>query len=423
MKKIFIHKVVIIILIAAFASCTTPYNYKTNAFENAIVIEATITNQLKKQEIKLSRTYKFEEEGPVFESGATISVLDDLGTVYGFDEENGSYFSAAAFKAVPGRTYQLHIKTKDGKSYSSTMEKLTTETNLEDIYSNVTTKEGALGVEIKAKSYDATNSSKYYRYEYEESYKVIAPKWTPYEAVAVPKNTGNAPGDLVIQLRTKEARVCYSTKKSDNIILTSTNDLSEDRVDFQVRFIPTTDYIIANRYTILVKQFVQNLSAYTFYQTLNKISGSGSILSQNQPGFLSGNIKSDTDGAEKVIGFFDVSSYSEKRIFFNFSEIFPKEKLPNYPYNCPLALTTPTLEREHIIPYCFDTNTSPPCGGAGLYANIGQGNTVYFSGYNFLGAIPFPPTIPTPFLLETYDVQCGDCTSFSSNIKPLFWID
>ncbi|MCP2026825.1 hypothetical protein L1276_001969 [Flavobacterium sp. HSC-32F16] len=419
LKEITTYKLVLLVLFAAVSSCTTPYPYKTNSFENAIVIEATITNELKKQEIKLSRTYKFEDEGPVFESGAVVTVTDDLGAIYGFDEENGSYFSAAEFKALPGRTYQLHIKTKDGKSYSSSVEKLTTETSLEDIAANVTTKENVLGVEIRAKSYDPANSSKYYRYEYAETYKVIAPKWTPYEAIAIPKSSGPAPGDLFIQNRTKEARICYSTKKSDAIILTSTNDLSEDRVDFQVRFIPSTDYIIANRYSILVKQFVQNLSAYTFYQTLSKISGSESLLSQNQPGFLAGNIKSDTDSSEKVIGFFDVSAYSEKRIFFNFPDLFPTEKTPAYPYDCPMALTTSTQIKEHKLLYCFSDNAIPACFGNTVYARISQGISVYYGGYNFLGTIPNDGTIT----VEIYNTECGDCTSFSSNIRPLFWVD
>ena len=419
MKKLVLPIFIVTLFFTAITSCTTPYNYKTTEFENAIVVEATITNELKKQEIKLSRTYRFEDEGPIFESGATVTVTDDSGTVYGFDEEAGIYLSAAAFKAAPGRTYQLHIKTKDGKSYSSSIEKLTTETNLDEIVSNVTTKEGVAGVEIRAKSYDPTKSSKYYRYEYDETYKVIAPKWTSFEAIAVPKNSGPTPGDLIIQRRTKEARICYSTKKSNDIILTNTNNLADDRVDFQVRFIPSTDYVIANRYSILVKQFVQNLSAHSFYQTLKEISGSGSLLSQNQPGFLAGNIKSDTDAGEKVIGFFDVSAYSEKRIFFNFSDVFPNEKTPDYPYNCPAALLTPAQIQDHMLLYCFYDRHDPTCYGTTILNKIGQKLSVYYNGYNFLGTVPFDASVT----LEMYDVQCGDCTSFSSNLRPLFWID
>ena len=57
-----------ILLIITFAitsiSCTEPYAIQTNTFEDALVIEATITNEFKKQEIKISRTFTFEENTP-----------------------------------------------------------------------------------------------------------------------------------------------------------------------------------------------------------------------------------------------------------------------------------------------------------------------------------------------------------------------
>jgi hypothetical protein len=397
-------------------SCTTPYNYTTNDFESVIVIEATITNQLKKQEIKLSKTYKFEEVGPVFETGAKISISDDSGNIYGFDEKIDSYVSAAEFKALPERTYQLHIKTKDGKSYSSSIEKLTTETNIEDVVPTVTTKDGIVGVDIRAKSFDPANTSKYYRYEYDETYQVIAPRWVYQEAIAeLFPSPAPKPGQITLKQRTTEARTCYSTKQSDNIILTSTSKLSEDRVDFGVRFIASTDYTIANRYSINVKQYVQNLSAFTFYQTLKDLSGNESLLSQNQPGFFAGNIKSDDDANEKVIGFFDVSAYSEKRVFFNFSDFFPSEPYPKYPYNCPEI--TALNEKEFSLNYCFAPGTS--CRGETLLGILASRSGVYYGGYPKLGIVPDDGSIS----LQTYPIACGDCTSFSSNIKPLFWID
>ena len=419
MKKYFLYRCILIALLAGITSCTTPYNYTTNEFEEVIVIEATITNQLKKQEIKLSKTYKFEENGPVFETGAIITVSDGSGNIYGFDEVNKSYLSSAEFKALPGKTYQLHIKTKDGKSYSSTLEKLTTETNIEDVVPTVTTKDGVQGVEIRVKSFDPTNTSKYYRYEYDETYKVIAPKWVDQEAIAVQFKSPPSlvPGQITIQQRTTEARVCYGNKKSDNIIQTSTSNLSEDRVDFPIRFIASTDYVIANRYSMIVKQYIQNLSAYTFYQTLKDLSGDESLLSQNQPGFFSGNIKSDTDANEKVIGFFDVSAYSEKRIFFNFSDIFPTEHAPEYPYDCP-TLTDVNI-KEYTHNYCFAPASNSPCRGVSLISSFMSRSIVYYSGYTPSGVVPDDGSVS----LQVYPIQCGDCTSFSSNIKPIFWID
>ena len=403
-------------LLVTITSCTTPYAYQTNSFENAIVIEATITNELKKQEIKLSRTYRFEEDGPKFETEANVYLIDDLGNRYNFEEVDSKYFSITEFKALPERKYQLHISTKEGGSYSSTIEKLTTVTELNELKPTVINKEGILGVEIRVHSFDPTNTSKYYRYEYDEVYKIIAPKWVNTEAVAKYFPAGSfLLGQLTLQPRTTEARVCYSTKKSNTIILTNTNNLSEDRVDFPIRFIASSDYIIMNRYSIFVKQYVQNLAAYTFYQTLKEVSGSESLLSQNQPGFIVGNIKSDNNPNEKVIGFFDVSSISEKRIFFNFTDIFPTEQPPKYPYNCPNI--TDANKYEYAFKYCF--SVPGPCKGQTILGNISQRASVYYGGYAQFGIVPYDGTAE----IQMYPIQCGDCTSFSSNIKPLFWKD
>ena len=417
MKKITLYSFILITLLAFATSCTTSYDYTSQDFENVIVIEATLTNQLKKQEVKLSRTYKLENKIPEFETGATVTISDNIGNTYGFDEVNKIYISANEFKAFPERTYQLNITTKDGKSYSSSNEKLPTENNLEAIVPTVATHEGKLGVEIRAKSFDPTNTSKFYRYEYDESYKVIAPRWISVEAIAekFAPQFADPPGQITIKQRTTEAKTCYSNKESNDIIQTSTSNLSEDRVDFSVRFIPSTDYIIANRYSILVKQYIQNLESFTFYQTLKEMGGNGSLLSQNQPGFFTGNIKSDDNPNEKVIGFFDVSAYSEKRIFFNFSDVFPDKPLPEYPYECPYLTEENT--KFYTKQYCFPDGEF--CKGNTLLNSLFTGSIVYYEGYPKTGLVPSDGSVS----LTTYPIQCGDCTSFSSNIKPLFWID
>jgi hypothetical protein len=404
------------ILLLAVTSCTEPYALQTNSYEEAIVIEATITNELKKQEIKVSRTFRFEDNGPTAESGATVYLTDDLGNQYDFEEKEDKYISKIAFQPVSDREYRLRVITNEGDSYTSRSEKLTAVNEIASLTANVTTKENGKGVEIIVNSFDPKGASKYYRYEYDETYKIIAPYWVNVEAI--PRIFTNHPtdyGELTIQPRTTEARTCYSSKKSNSIILTNTNNLSEDRVRFPVRFIKSTDYIIMNRYSILVKQYVQNLAAYTYYQTLKNLSGSESLLSQNQPGFFSGNINSDDNPNKKVIGYFEVASYSEKRIFFNFTDVFPNEKLPAYPYDCNKIYSLLNLSNLY---YCFD-NMNSNCKGQTIINSLITKQLVYYSGWPYFGIIP--PSKDTQ--LSMVPIQCGDCTSFSSNIKPLFWID
>ena len=408
MKINVINKTILIFSFCFFLnSCTDPYLLKTNNYEEAIVIEATITNEIKHQEIKITKTYRLEENAPTIVSDAIVFVTNNIGNNYSFIEQNGIYVSVDEFQAEPNVEYKLTIITEDGKTYTSSNETLTHVNEIQSVVPTVATKNGIKGVDIIVNSFDPTNSSKYYRYEYEETNKIIAPKWSPYIAnVTYTPNPGApTPGIIDLLERTIEAKTCFSTKKSNSIILTSTNDLTEDRVNYSVRFIDYKNYIIAERYSILVKQYVQNLASYSYYKTLNELSGSESILSQNQPGFFSGNISCLENPNENVIGFFDVSSISLKRIFFNYRDVFQNENIPKYPYNCEIDFENP---QQNLFKYCFQFN-NPECAGNTVLNVLYSGNYVY---YNYSNNY-----------YELYPTPCGDCTSFSSNIIPSFWHD
>ncbi|SHM66769.1 DUF4249 domain-containing protein [Flavobacterium chilense] len=407
MKKSLLYRSLITIILSSVLGCTTPYQYQANGFEDAVVIEATLTNQFKTQEIKVSRTYKLEEKTPTFESKAVVFITDDIGNKYDFKESGQLYVSISQFQASPDRTYQLHIRTSNGRSYISTTEKLPQQTQIDKLESNAITKNGQLGIEITVNSSDPTNNSRYYRYEYEETYKIIAPKWYYQKAVPVLYPAGSNPkGRVDLLERKEEARICFSSRKSNELILTNTNQLAQDKVtDFPVRFISSNDPIIRSRYSILVKQYVQSLAAHTFFETLKEISNTGSILSQTQPGFFYGNINPVDNPGEKVIGYFDVSSYSEKRLFFNFTDVLPGQLIPPYQYNCPAPIPDGDV-KNYIFTYCFGP---PDCQGNIILDLLGTGLKTYF------------PDESGDYIL--YPIECGDCTSFSSNIKPSFWID
>lgn len=400
---------ILTVVLSILTSCTDPYILKTTNYEEALVVEATITNELKHQVVKLTKTYRLEETAPTTVSDAVVVISDNLGNDYPFAEINGVYLSVNEFQAQPNAVYHLKIITDDGKTYESSSETLTHINPIQDVIPTVVTKDGVKGVEMVVNSFDPTNSSKYYRFEYEETNKIVAPKWVPVKGVGtfVYDPNGNLGGTIDLIPRTTEARVCFNTKKSDKIIVTSTNDLSEDRVAFPIRFIKSTDYTIANRYSIMVTQYVQNLASYTYYKTLKELSGSGSILSQNQPGFFAGNIKCIENPEEKVIGYFEVSSVSSKRIFFNYNQVFPTDPIPKYPYQCEVDPLLQDDDLNHFFKLCF--GMSLECRGSQLISGLQNNQMCYYNNVNDI--------------YEVYDIQCGDCTSFSSNIIPSFWID
>lgn len=382
-----------LLLIFSIVSCTEPYALQSSTYESALVVEAVLTNEAKQHEVKLTRTFRLDENENENETGAIVKIYGDDGSVYDFVESNGTYKSTITFQAIADVNYRLDIETSNGNNYVSNLETLTTATPLDSITATPVISNGVSGVEIAAFSFDPLNTSKYYRYTYEETYKVIVPRWSPNKLTFEDDNT------VEISLRDDpETRTCYSTNTSNDIIITSTNELLEDRItNFPIRFIPQDDYSIANRYSILVTQYVESFDSYNFYRILKSFSNSGNVLSQIQPGFIYGNIQCTNNPNEKVIGIFNVASVSSKRIFFNYDDIFPGQLFPDYIDVCDI---------KEFDSSCF----GPSCAANGFFAlksGYQSGKLVYYQNEGVIFKMVKP--------------VCGDCTSFSSNVIPTFW--
>jgi len=401
------------VLFLFFNSCTEEIDFKTESFESALVIEATITNELKFQEITLSRTFTFEEDGPNPENNAEVIIESDNGEFLFNEVGDGKYVSIIPFKAQENSNYNLKITTSNGRQYSSTPTQLTQSTQIDQLYPvRETTDLGENGMSIYIDSYDPTGNSIFYRYEYEETYKIIAPSWVN-EKIIVLDEFYPCEVDLVIKNPANETQTCYNTVRSININQTNTNSLIEDRLTRHlIRFIDSDNFILSHRYSILVRQFVQSQQAYTYYETLNNFSEEGSLFSQVQPGFFSGNVFSESNPTEKVIGFFDVSTVSSERIFFNYTDFYPDEVLPPFPINC-----VPTGHDQ------FTMGNPPACGS--LITELIADRIVYHSGaskiLNELTPIEDDSIVVGPFLMLLK--PCGDCTEYGNNIAPDFWED
>ncbi|MNQ22193.1 hypothetical protein D3C85_353300 [compost metagenome] len=393
---------VLILFCLSIGSCTEQYVFQTNStFESILVVQANITNELKKQEIKITRSYRLEENGPTFEKGANVYVTDSDKNTFEFELEefSGLYVSKNDFQAIPGKSYRLNIITKDGKSYSSAAQTLT-EVNEIEVESKAATIDGNKGVQIMVSSFDPNGKSRFYRYEYEETYKVVSPYWNRNKLIVDPNSPNIEEPKYLIVPREGETRICYSTKKSDDLILLSTVGLSEDRINLPIRFIDIKNPVLNERYSIIVRQYIQNLESYTYYTTLKTLSTSSSLFSQVQPGFNYGNLKSDDNPDEKVIGYFEVSSVSSKRIFVDFRALFADDPYPPFAYDCTSA----------ELLNCWDAKG---CAGSTILALIKSPvpEKIFYGSRDNMEVIIF---VPSP---------CGDCTKISSNIKPLFWID
>lgn len=382
-------------------ACTEPYEIETVDYESVLVVESTITDEVKQQAVKLSRTTTLENSEVMTEKNATVYITASDGQNYDFywDGELGYYLSNIRFKAQPNISYTLKINTADGKNYTSSAVVLPPKVEMDEIYAESISDPNQKkdGVQVLVNTTDPTGNSKYFRYEYEETYKIVAPNPTNYYTDVINYNPDDGSYQVVLTPRTPE-EICYSTEFSTGITQASTSDFSENKVfRFPVRYLSKMDPKIRTRYSLLVKQYVQSIEAFTFYKVIKDLGSIQSLLSQGQPGYVAGNMASETNSEEKILGFFEVSSMTSGRIYFNYEDFdFAK---PPYFVDCEVI----QLDYNKNSPLNYDER-------AALYTYLTYEKYQVLSGTTSLVYRIVPP-------------ECSVCTYFSSNVKPDFWMD
>lgn len=437
MKNIFF---LILIIFSTTYGCVEPFEFEVRTAENVLVVEATINTLNQRQAIFLSRAANLNDVNvqeipsyspntpfkPVIdtrinpENNASVIIVDDLGNEFIFTEEDGGegiYVSNIEFAAQQDRSYQLQITTVNNEFYESDSSSPIGSSEIQEVYAErIENDLGEEGMAIYVNGSDLNNASDYFRYTYEETYKIIAPNWTPVEFKVVRELQETLIDGTILYpevefvSRPDEEQVCYRTENSNEINLVSTNSLQTSNTEnVLVRFISRNDPIISHRYSILIKQYLQSIDSYSYYQNLRNFTKSESVFSEVQPGFLEGNIRA-VGNDNLVIGYFDVSSVAEQRLFFNYEDYFPGEDLPPYffDFNCD-RLISPRLENPNL--------DGPPD------LNCPQSLVPRIK----LELVEYVAPNPSPLLCEgPYNVTpriCGDCTVLGSNVKPDFWIE
>lgn len=425
-----------VLVLVCLASCVEELDLDTfsDAPEDGVlVVEAILTDQEVFQVVALSRSVDRVdlEQDTVYnpflpfglgdrdtipkEHNAQVRLTVSGGTAINFIETgSGVYRSEREFALQQGTSYVLEITTQDGKEYQSDPLQLSGTARITGVYAEVATNNlGEEGVQIYVDAEAMAGDTDNLRYTYEETYKIVAPSWnendfrlTNYDPCALPEPTYT----LEIVPREVQNRVCYNTVVSNRVIQSSIPPSSgAELTRFPLRFISKDDFIITHRYSILVKQYVQDQNAADFFRSLGNFSQSQNLFSQVQPGALRANVQRADGDSELVLGYVEAVCKSEERIFFEFDDIFPNEPLPPYPFTC-IDHSSPESHRS----YC----ASGPDGGGGCPQSIIERVNLGLSTYtgenvNNIGTCPGPYTY--------VNRACGDCTLLGSNVEPEFW--
>ena len=402
-----------LIIIFALSNCIDPYAPKLSGYESLLVVESLLTDANTSSIIRLSRTFQEQNAIPSAVSGATVFISDDSGNNSYLTERSGGVYKtdSSAFKGIPGRTYVLHIHTKEGADYESEPCLMQAVPDIDSVYfakdqqyaSNQTQLLDGVMVCLDSKQGD---KNQYLRWDYEEvwKFKVPFPKTFNYILnVDYPNEPSFSPYKDVKEF-------CWKSSKSQEILIYSDYSGFGGAIKKEpIYFIPSdkSDRLTV-QYSILVKQYSISKEEYDFWNNLKKVNVAGGDIFARQPFTVISNIHNINNPKERVLGYFQVSAVKQKRSYLTIGQ-FADMHLPNYHSSCVQWVKEP---KDYPNPF-----NQPPPTWDDLYTIFCRNSDFYF-----IEPVYNPGTFELVKMVFARP-ECANCELTGTRAKPEFWVD
>jgi hypothetical protein len=302
---------------------------------------------------------------------------------------NGAYASYDILHDT-SRMYRLKIAVS-GKNYISSFVPVRNAPPVDSIEWEVLP--GVGGVQLYINTHDVLNKTRYYRWEYEETWKFHTAFRSNFyykggQLIARnPKDTSDPEHDIYF---------CWNSEISKKITLANTLELTEDIIyRLPLKFIDTTTLRLQYRYSILVKQFALTPEEYQYWDNLRKTSERMGSLFDPMPDNIRGNLSCVEAPNEPVMGYIGAGQIAEKRLYIN-------------------SLELPIYYGMESFKDCLESRLS------------------FISDPDWLFYIALPAYVPTDKYKNAFPVdsgiyfskkKCVDCRLNGTNKKPDFWVD
>jgi len=381
-KKYFSWKLIVCCVSALLLfNCKRPYDPKLKPTQsNFLVVEGFIDGAALTK-IKLSRTRVLSAGDTAAvrnELNANVSIEDDHQNIYLLkDAGNGIYANTNIFNLNPSYQYRLHILTSNGKEYFSDFVPFKQSPPIDTIGWKTKNE----GVQVFVNTHDESNTTKYYRWEYDETWEIHS----AYNTYLKYDTLHNA-----VVFRNDQVHVCWRSDSFNKILLGSSAKLTSDVIDqMPLVFIEPHDRKLSVLYSIRVKQFALDLKGYNYWEAMKNNSENVGSIFDPQPNQTVGNIHCVSDPSETVVGYIGAGNSFNKRVFIS-NDLMPLS-WNGFP-DCPV-IAVPNI-KDSLLFY-FNEGGMDPISET----TLASGALVYSASF----------------------ADCVDCTTSGTNIKPVFW--
>ena len=340
---------------------------------NYLFVEGALISGGELTTVKLSRTASLADTSyikPVL--FANITVVGEDGTSQSLTAiGNGEY--STILELEPGENYQLSIATAEGKNYQSEIITLKETPPIDSVNWRVV---NGSELEILVNTHDVENNSKYYKWDFVETWEFNAAYYSSLEYIN---------GQVVFRNRENQIYTCWQNNSSSSILLGSTAALGEDIIYQKSILKAPFSWKLSKKYSIEINQHALSEEAYNYFENMKKNSEDLGSFYDAQPTEIKGNIHSVSNPDEPVIGYVYATSVEKERIFISNEEVDYRYRDSSCPEDV-LMILEPGKEED----------------------TFGKGSAVPIM-LNEFGQI-----------IYTYR-YCGDCTSKGFNVRPYFW--
>ncbi len=301
----------VFVLLCIGFSCRDLYEPElVSSSASYLVVEGVLNVGNGPTNIHLTRTFKLDDSATLRgENNALVSVEGKDNTTRQLTMNGDGIYTSSNLNLVLNQEYRLRIVTANGKEYLSEyiMAKKT------PLIDTVNFRQNDKGVQIFVTTHDNTNSTRYYLWDFDETWEIRTYYNSGYKYVN---------GTVVERTAADRVSICWKYGHSTSITIGSSASYQTDSLpEAPVHFIGNGDEKLAVRYSILLRQYALDKKGYQFYELMKKNTESLGTIFDAQPSEIKGNLYCSSDPKELVIGNISATTVEEKRIFIDHSDL------------------------------------------------------------------------------------------------------
>jgi hypothetical protein len=320
-KKIF----AVTLIIPFITGCIDSYYPKIDDAQHSIVINGTLTDKEGSHYIYVSRSVPVNSKENIPVQNCYVVIIDNSGnTIRFYENEPGLYEQWIGQEFLEtGRRYKLSV-TVGGSVYESRYETMLPCPPVDNVYYEIEKKETTdpenplYGIQFYADLNTQSGDAKNYRWELEETWEYhseypIKDYWDGKEFIFLPSDNYSL-------------FFCWSSGSIHEIYTGTIKNITTNSLSgIPLNWVSNETNRLKIKYSLLVKQYSLSDTVYDYWNQLKKFSQETGGLYETNPPQIRGNMFNINNDKEIVLGNFNVSGMSEKRIFvsekFNFFPI------------------------------------------------------------------------------------------------------